>query len=387
MRYYFIGLILMLTMIGVAYISGSDLGSVSISYQAYFYKTSILTSIVAISLFFLVFRLILLIFDVPTFIRSFLLRNHETKIRNQIKKGIDSLLAMDFKKAIETLNYIAKNSKRGVFIKAFGAQIAYLHDMPDYTKNLLTTELPKTLNEKIFIKLLAVDYALRYKDYDFVKPIILDDESIVSCDWGKFLRALYLLQVEEFSQALYFIEKNPLENDKAQVRLLSILFNKLSSSNILMPYENINPIKTYISKVFLNNSKGVAGLSLFEYRHKNYERAAQLALQFLQVNWSEKLLAQYAEFENVNNDEKLGFLECQLKKYPQCHALQYALAQSCKHLGLWGKARSFSDESTKLKSSKKSLILSADLYLREGEQANALAELKKAAFTQENFNW
>jgi uncharacterized protein HemY len=387
MRYYFIALIIMLTTIGVAYLSGSDLGNVSISYQTFFYETSILNSIIAISLSFLALRLILLIFDLPTFIKLFLQRNHQNKLRSQIKKGIDSLLAMDFNKAIERLNHIAKNSKRGVFIEALGAQIAYFNDMPEHTKKLLSLELPQFPNEKIFIKLLAVDYAIRYKDYDFVKTIILEDESVITCDWGKFLKALYLLKVKEFSQALYFIEKNPLENEEAQVKLLSILFNKLSHSDTLIPYENISPIKPYISKAFLKTAKGVAGLSLFEYRHKHYERAAELVLQFLQLNWSEKLVAQYAEFEKVNNDEKLQFLEGKLKKYPRCHALRYALAQSCKHLGIWGKARSFSDESMKIKSSKKSLIISADLYLREGQYENTLSDLKRASYTLENFNW
>jgi HemY protein len=386
MRYYIITTLVLLALVGLAYISGSDLGLVTFTYQTFTYETSLMTCIILVGVCFIMMRMIASIFDLPALITQIMKKKHQAKLKYQIQKGLNALLNMDFEKAINQLNQISEKSKRGVFINALSAQIAYINDMPNPTKLLLASSLPKYPNEQIFIKLLVADYALRYKDNELAKNILYEDAALLSCNWGKFLKALYLLEANEYNAAIQHIKDMPLNNENAEVKLLSILFDKISKTSDLLHYEKIEPLRPNIKRAFLKSPKAVAGLSLFEYRHQHYERAAELMLNFIKATWSQSLLAQYGEYEKINNEEKLSFLERQLEKHASCHALNYALAQTCKHLSLWGKARSYVDESIKMLNTKKGLILSADLYLRENQQNEALSELKRAAYTKDSFN-
>jgi HemY protein len=109
-------------------------------------------------------------------------------------------------------------------------------------------------------------------------------------------------------------------------------------------------------------------------------RAAALALEAaLAHHWDERLLDEYARTVVMPARERIERAEAWLKNRPQDAALLRCLGLLCLREQLWGKARSYLEESLRLQSHPSTLLALARLNEMTGQDAEAARLYREAA--------
>lgn len=109
-------------------------------------------------------------------------------------------------------------------------------------------------------------------------------------------------------------------------------------------------------------------------------RAAAQAIEAALVNhWDERLLDEYARAQVFPARERIERAEAWLKAHPNDAALLRCLGLLCLREQLWGKARSYLDDSLRLAAHPATLLALAKLAETLGEEAEAARQYREAA--------
>lgn len=109
-------------------------------------------------------------------------------------------------------------------------------------------------------------------------------------------------------------------------------------------------------------------------------RAAALALEVaLARRWDERLLDEYARAQVFPARERIEQAEAWMKTHPNDPALLRCLGQLCLREQLWGKARSYLEESLRLDAAAATLLALARLAETLGDEAEAARLYREAA--------
>ncbi|MCU0951286.1 MAG: heme biosynthesis protein HemY [Burkholderiaceae bacterium] len=109
-------------------------------------------------------------------------------------------------------------------------------------------------------------------------------------------------------------------------------------------------------------------------------RSAALAIEAaLAKRWDERLLDEYARSQVFPARERIERAEGWLKSHPNDAALMRCLGLLCLREQLWGKARSYLDESLRLQTHPATLLALARLAETLGDEAQAARQYREAA--------
>lgn len=120
----------------------------------------------------------------------------------------------------------------------------------------------------------------------------------------------------------------------------------------LIKLDQPQPIKEYISnlpKNLRNDSEIIGAYSSYLLKNKAYFDAEALLRRSLNKQFNEQLIVIYGQIGD--GQAKLDFVESLLKHNPQSSGLYLSLGRICKANHLWGKAKTYIEESIKLKPS------------------------------------
>lgn len=109
------------------------------------------------------------------------------------------------------------------------------------------------------------------------------------------------------------------------------------------------------------------------------EEAAQALEQSLRENWSERLLEEYGHCVDLNVGAAISQVESWIQRYGRSATALRCLGRICLRAQLWGKARSYLEESQRLESNPDTDLALAELAETVGDSERAAQSYREAA--------
>lgn len=153
---------------------------------------------------------------------------------------------------------------------------------------------------------------------------------------------------------------------------MSLLDASLNKSDQEGNVKNLDEVWLALPKAIKKKIKLIGLYSHLLYRCKKDDEAGQLISKTLKTQWHSGLTELYGKLSMSDSKKQLATAEGWLKKNKNDANLYFSLGKLCIRNSLWGKAKSYFEQSLKIKER-------ANVYAEFGDLLNQLGEHKKSA--------
>jgi len=380
MRLLFIGIIALAFALGLGIFLQDDPGRFVFSYGGTTIQTSfalfVIILMLAMVILYLLFTFLIGLFRIPKNYRRWSLHRGYRRSEKFLTTGLMSMLEGDWKSAEEAfrkgaaysrlpmLNYLfaAKAAQQQESIKRRDHYLRLAHDnSSDKSFAVGLTQAELQLNQKqteqayATLRLLDADG----KDRNQVKLMLLD----ASTDLMEWQQVLDMLTGFGRSKLL------PAETIKSR---------QLQAYAGLMKEAGTTAEKSHVDEIWAKIPKKLQSeLYLIEVyvgeclRYPDNSNCEQILRKTLGQNWDPALVRLYGMVEGKDIDKQLVFAERMLATHALDAALLLSLGSLCKRNSLWGKARTYLEESIAVQPNPEAYQEIAALHEQQGEHTSA----------------
>ncbi len=386
MRYLVIILIGLLTAIGIGALLSQDTGLMIFSYADYDIQMSLSFFILSSCMLFIVVYLSIRTMDslirLPKNLNRWSLHRRHRRSEKYLSQGILAMLEGDWRGAEESfqrgaresrlplVNYLAA-ARAAQHIGAIGRRDHYLQlaheDSPKAALAIGLTQAKLQLSqhqtEQAYATLKHLDVGQANQDQ--VNALLLDAATEL-CEWSEALRIL------NDPKSKKILPEEQLKSRQVEV-YAGLLQEAGESTNhhvLEELWENIpRKLKTvnYLVEVYVCARRKFPDTSECE----------QLLRKILKTSWDDSLVCQYGMVEGSSQVKQIQFAERLLASHANDAGLLLTLGRLCKRNSLWGKARSYLQESISIYASADAYQELALLLEQQGEHADAGIYFKK----------